>query len=574
MAGEHWVDQLSKALAHSQSRKQFLQIAGSALAALLAPGALSTPDAAAQDGCPQIVADFLACLRRRIEAVPPNRQPTSTWQRDALAAADRLGALICGFSVQSACKQGIPEPDPDLRCTPGDSLKDFSEALSKAREMYRNACFVVGHPYFVGTPPPPLLASAVVPAGVLQFTRDDPFGRDCLLHQLIAACVDDVIGTSRKDFGLDDPERAAEVTKAAAQAISNLKDAKLGWHSSARSTGPGGGGGSGCPSGRTDCGGVCVDTSTDRQNCGGCADSGGQVCGSNQVCRGGACACRVGFKSCGSACIPESGCCGRSECASKPGTPFCCDNHVCQECCPEAANRQCPSGKVCQNGHCECPTGSKLCGTTCINATDCCSADCPIPGQTCLNGACACPSGQTVVNGRCEGPTSCPTGQVSCNGACVTLGTNQHCSACGDACTGGKTCQSRTCACPSGRVDCNGTCCPSGEICQGGQCGVSCGSSGFCPDTAVCCPLSQNPFSGGVGICCEAGSVCQAVACCPADRTLQCSFAGAPGGIVCCPSTFFCCPGGGCCPPGDTCCPDGCCGPGSICAPGGGCQSL
>lgn len=40
-----------------------------------------------------------------------------------------------------------------------------------------------------------------------------------------------------------------------------------------------------CPSGKTQCGGACVDTQTDANNCGGC----GRVCGAGQRCTAGAC---------------------------------------------------------------------------------------------------------------------------------------------------------------------------------------------------------------------------------------------------------------------------------------------
>lgn len=59
--------------------------------------------------------------------------------------------------------------------------------------------------------------------------------------------------------------------------------------------------GGGCPSPRADCGGFCVDTSTDRQNCGSC----GHLCLPNEVCSGGNCACQSpnALYGCATACF-------------------------------------------------------------------------------------------------------------------------------------------------------------------------------------------------------------------------------------------------------------------------------
>jgi hypothetical protein len=59
-----------------------------------------------------------------------------------------------------------------------------------------------------------------------------------------------------------------------------------------------------CPQGKTACGGACVDTQTDVNNCGGC----GRVCGAGQQCTGGVCGgdCDVEFGTSSSTChTPE-----------------------------------------------------------------------------------------------------------------------------------------------------------------------------------------------------------------------------------------------------------------------------
>jgi hypothetical protein len=64
-----------------------------------------------------------------------------------------------------------------------------------------------------------------------------------------------------------------------------------------------------CPTGLTDCGGVCVDTESDPAHCGGCAGAGGAVCASpahgTGVCAAGACAvvCDAGYLAVGGACL-------------------------------------------------------------------------------------------------------------------------------------------------------------------------------------------------------------------------------------------------------------------------------
>ena len=55
--------------------------------------------------------------------------------------------------------------------------------------------------------------------------------------------------------------------------------------------------GGGCPSPSADCGGFCVDTSTDRQNCGSC----GHLCLPTEVCSSGSCVCQSPNALCGCA---------------------------------------------------------------------------------------------------------------------------------------------------------------------------------------------------------------------------------------------------------------------------------
>jgi hypothetical protein len=94
-------------------------------------------------------------------------------------------------------------------------------------------------------------------------------------------------------------------------------------------------------------------------------------------------------------------------------------------------------------------------------------------GVTC-KGKC-CPVGATCTKGA-RGGCTCPTGQTACSGQCVSLTTNQNCGSCGNACSGGKTCQGGACACPQGQTDCGG-------VCVFAACG---GGSTFNPNSCRC----------------------------------------------------------------------------------------
>ena len=112
-----------------------------------------------------------------------------------------------------------------------------------------------------------------------------------------------------------------------------------------------GGSGSSCPVGQIDCGGVCVDSSSDRNNCGGC----GITCLSGQTCQNSTCVacqneCTEGQKRCSS---------GSNDTFEVCGDP---DGDTCKEWGPPQA---CPSGQICQDdGSCIAdPDANRVTGT-------------------------------------------------------------------------------------------------------------------------------------------------------------------------------------------------------------------
>lgn len=181
----------------------------------------------------------------------------------------------------------------------------------------------------------------------------------------------------------------------------------------------------------TECGGKCVDTTSDVQNCGGCS----KACASGQQCVAGACrdTCPMGQQRCGGQCVDTTS-----------------DPRHCGGC-----TQACAAGQACSNGACAatCAAPLSVCSGACVNTqTD--RSNCGACGAACDAGVC--------VAGSCR--LTCTAPLVECpGGICAdTRGDLAHCGGCGSVCAPqnviGPRCDQGACrygACAPGFVDCD-----------------------------------------------------------------------------------------------------------------------
>ncbi|NMC70823.1 MAG: hypothetical protein GYA57_12265 [Myxococcales bacterium] len=178
---------------------------------------------------------------------------------------------------------------------------------------------------------------------------------------------------------------------------------------------------SGCRPGQVDCGGACVDPTTDPRNCGRC----GRACAAGEVCNEGVCAstCSGGLTNCSGACVDLAG-----------------DPGHCGDC-----STACSRAEECIGGHCVC-------------VPNCSGREC---GDDGCGGSCgACGAGTACdAAGRCVCVPDCAgreCGDDGCGGSCGACGTGFVCTPAG------------TCSCPG--TPCGAACCGAGEACLGGAC--------------------------------------------------------------------------------------------------------
>ncbi len=233
----------------------------------------------------------------------------------------------------------------------------------------------------------------------------------------------------------------------------------------------------------------------------------------------------------------------------------------------------CPTGQVCDNGHCAqtcrrsasagcdplkggcsgCSTAKTLCGQVCVDVSaddsNCgaCGTVCGA-GKTCAQGSCVatCPSGEVCSpSGVCV--SGCPNGGKVCGavasnatGQCVDVSSDPaNCGACGNACAAGALCEGGQC-----RHNCTsfggGGCDGSPQADGGVDCGA-CGTASMpCPPYSCVDPSSDKYSCGSCGNVCGDGQLCSGGVCttvCAASEV--CSLKGAcvgscpNGGRVC-----------------------------------------
>ena len=288
-------------------------------------------------------------------------------------------------------------------------------------------------------------------------------------------------------------------------------------------------GGTTCGSGTQSCGGKCVDTLGDRDNCGAC----GAACPAGQVCVAGACA--AGCPS------PEKNCSGA--CVATDTDPANCG----------ACGTKCPAGQLCSGGKCALTCGPGF--MDCVGSPGGGDAGSDASSHFCTDGttdpfncgACgaACAPGTKCAGGKCV--TSCGGGLTSCGGSCKDLTDDfNNCGKCGATCKPGEVCSAGACgsSCGGGTTACSGSCkdltsdaancggcgtaCKASEKCRSGKCVDTCGAplavcSGSCKDLDT-----DSTNCGSCGTVCSAGQVCSGGVC-----TLTCGAAYITCGSKC-----------------------------------------
>ena len=188
--------------------------------------------------------------------------------------------------------------------------------------------------------------------------------------------------------------------------------------------------GQGCAYGPEDlfgtcCGGNCVDTSADSQNCGRCGltvspgtcvygNSGSAVlqnclqsCGPGTTCANMTCVDSICLRAQSSDCLARDGtvgtCCASGACATLGDDAFNCG----------ACGIVCPPGASCQNGLCN---GLAACGPG--HANSYCNLDAGLSFLCCPGLGCTDTSSDAQNCGACN--AACALGQVCDGGVCVT----------------------------------------------------------------------------------------------------------------------------------------------------------
>jgi hypothetical protein len=261
------------------------------------------------------------------------------------------------------------------------------------------------------------------------------------------------------------------------------------------------------------CNNVCVDTSADPDNCGGC----GKSCKNGQICTQG---------KCGTSC-PQ----GEQACTDDAGATLCVnvrnDNQHCGNC-----HSACGAGQFCANGACSdgCVQGQTKCvgeagAAYCANLkTDghncgTCGNACG-PQQVCNNGSCTseCDSDQTLCSPDAGAPSYCAnlqTDNANCGACGTTCGVLEMCinGACTSACNPSQT----KCLPDGGQPYCAnlqsdasncgmcGNVCPQNlPVCIGGVCSSSSGCLQGGKNPPAQCTAGNDPQTSSPYVVCSA----------------------------------------------------------------------
>ncbi len=312
-----------------------------------------------------------------------------------------------------------------------------------------------------------------------------------------------------------------------------------------------------CPAGQTLCGGVCVDTTTDPNNCHFCSVR----CPTGASCVSSLCQCPAGQVPCGGACITldtnqNCGACGHVCDLSGTGALGTCSGSACTCAaapvldCGTTASPQCVNGSTdqsncgvcghacglggCTGGVCTCNTdpGVLDCGSSvspqCVNTlTD--PNNCGGCGTRC--------TGSTPI---CSAGHCCGFGESWCGAACVNTSSDpNNCGACGAQCTSPTpTCDASHC-CPTSFSWCGGPTCVNEQTdpANCGICGHTCSASQACVG-GVCQCQAPTPLACGANCCagtqcCSGNTTCQALHSNGLGQTFyDCSPLGTPGDPV------------------------------------------
>jgi len=291
-------------------------------------------------------------------------------------------------------------------------------------------------------------------------------------------------------------------------------------------------GGTTCTAPQIPCNGVCVDPTTDGQNCGAC----GTVCPAGQGCTNSACgACVAPQTACGDKCVVL-------------GT----DNKNCGAC-----GASCGTNQVCSNGKCttQCGSGLKTCGGSATSDAGAHDASSEASSDATIEASTDATIDAPAADAADDSSSPMDSGGVDAGGPLYCADTNndpKNCGDCGVACSAGKACKMGVCQldCPTGKHACNvsNLCIPDGTCCTNSDCAVT-GQKCSGPGDMCKCPTGQKTCTAN-NSCIDSAACCTNTDC----AGITGSTCSAPGGMCTCASGKKACSAAGACIDNTQCC--------------------